>query len=693
MKTPSIRFVSFLITYLFVQLYSFGQPPSLVNFRGQLLNSGGQPVTSTVTIDLRVFPAQTGGTPLYLENVGSVEVRNGQYAFQFGSNGSPDFTSVIRQNSEAWVEITLNGDVLPRQRFVSVPYALSAGNAQVSPGSITRDMLSQDIQLDLNQTTNVAPGSITREMLAPGLLVDGNGSQIIAHGGGGSIDNPFGWDGEIITFTGTTYTVPSDKVLLIVSGDVIKLSSSEAFRQLNSGYSIVPPSTVINSEKGWTGILNDLIESITPIIIKDSPFQVPVGKNLVLTSAAYDISVSGKEVGWMNSRFIFIEQGSIINHSDGFYQSALSGYLIDEDISLGGGIPRGEGSVTTSMLSDTILKYLKPEITQQPLLNGQVNNGQSLSLSAQVEGKYLSYQWKRNGNNLNGATNATLTISDANASQHDGNYTLVVTNDFGSVETASIPVNVLVQPSTHTADLNGTVNLEMIWVDPGTFTMGSPTTEAGRSTNETEHNVTLTKGFYLGKYEVTQAQYEAVMTGNTDGLSATPSQYGGNPNLPVEQVSWDDVQVFLTRLNAQQSANIPAGWSYVLPTESQWEYACGAGTSTMYSWGNDINATQANYLSSGLSQTNDVGNYAANPWGFFDMHGNIWEWTADWYDATYPSGNPVIDPLGADSGTLRVARGGSWGSDGAYLRSAMRSHGPPSARSDSLGFRVGFKQQ
>ena len=287
MKTPSIRFVSLFISFLFPLLSTLGQPPSLINFRGQLLNSGGQLVTSTVTVELRIFPTQTGGSQLYFENIGNVEVRNGQYAFQFGSNGSPDFKSVIQSNAETWVEITLAGDVLPRQRFVSVPYALSAGNAVVAPGS-----------------------------------------------------------------------------------------------------------------------------------------------------------------------------------------------------------------VTTSMLNETILKYLKPEITQQPLLNGQVNNGQSVSLSAQVEGKYLSYQWKRNGNNLNGATNATLTISDANASQHDGNYTLVVTNDFGSVETASIPVNVLVQPSTHTADLNGTVNLEMLWVEPGTFTMGSPTTEAGRYTDETEHNVTLIEGFY-----------------------------------------------------------------------------------------------------------------------------------------------------------------------------------------------------
>ena len=235
------------------------------------------------------------------------------------------------------------------------------------------------------------------------------------------------------------------------------------------------------------------------------------------------------------------------------------------------------------------------------------------------------------------------------------------------------------------------LNLSMIWVKPGTFTMGSPTSEAWRSPDETEHNVSLTKGFYLGKYEVTQAQYEAVMTGNTDGLSATPSNWSGNPNRPVEKVSHDDVQVFLSRLNTQQSANIPAGWAYVLPTESQWEYACRAGTTTAYSWGDDINATRANY-NSNIRQTRDVGNYAANPWGFFDMHGNVWEWTADWFGA-YPVGNPVTDPTGEASGSFRVGRGGSWLYGGATLRSAERLHGTPSSRYRYIGFRVGFQKQ
>ena len=135
----------------------------------------------------------------------------------------------------------------------------------------------------------------------------------------------------------------------------------------------------------------------------------------------------------------------------------------------------------------------------------------------------------------------------------------------------------------------------MIWVEPGTFTMGSPTTEAGRNTDETEHNVTLTNGFYLGKYEVTQAQYEAVMTGNTDGLNANPSNWPNNPDRPVEKVSWEDIQKFLTRLNAQEAGNIPEGWAYVLPTEAQWEYACRAGTTTAYSWGDTISSGNANY--------------------------------------------------------------------------------------------------
>ena len=243
----------------------------------------------------------------------------------------------------------------------------------------------------------------------------------------------------------------------------------------------------------------------------------------------------------------------------------------------------------------------------------------------------------------------------------------------------------------HTVDLNSSVNLEMIWVDPGTFIMGSPISEPYRDANETEHNVTLTRGFYLGKYEVTQAQYTAVMTGNNDGLNPKPSWWPNHPNRPVETVSWIDLQRFLERLNQQEADNIPVGWEYTLPTEAQWEYACRAGTTTVYSWGDDINSSRANYNGS-IPQTTNVGQYSANNWGFFDMHGNVWEWIADWHEVSYPNTNPVTDPVGPFSGAERVLRGGSRLDNGAGLRSAKRGSHNPGGRLSNLGFRLAYKQ-
>jgi formylglycine-generating enzyme required for sulfatase activity len=242
----------------------------------------------------------------------------------------------------------------------------------------------------------------------------------------------------------------------------------------------------------------------------------------------------------------------------------------------------------------------------------------------------------------------------------------------------------------HSVDLNASVSMEMLWVEPGTFTMGSPTNETGReASKEQEHNVTLTKGFYLGKYEVTQAQYKAVTGSNPSEFNAT-----GNGNRPVEKVTWTEAVAFCTQLTTQEqnAGRLPAGWAYVLPTESQWEYACRAGTTTAYSWGATIAAANANWNhGADPNQTVNVGQFSANPWGFFDMHGNVREWTADWYQAAYPSGNPVIDPTGPASGSSRVGRGGSWGNTGPYLRSARRFPNTPGYRVNYLGFRVGFK--
>ena len=179
------------------------------------------------------------------------------------------------------------------------------------------------------------------------------------------------------------------------------------------------------------------------------------------------------------------------------------------------------------------------------------------------------------------------------------------------------------------------LNLDMIWVEPGIFTMGS-------HRYETERNVTLTEGFWLGKYEVTQAQWERVMEGEeqivkriVNGrpkalMDVNPSYFLG-PNRPVDSLRHDEALKFCKKLTEieQKAGRIPQDMAYQLPTMDHWEYACRAGTTTVYWWGDDINSTRANLKRSGFSQTRDVGQYAANPWGFHDMVGNVEEWCAD----------------------------------------------------------------
>jgi formylglycine-generating enzyme required for sulfatase activity len=351
-------------------------------------------------------------------------------------------------------------------------------------------------------------------------------------------------------------------------------------------------------------------------------------------------------------------------------------------------------TITTAQLNEQILKYLKPEITLAPQAPGLIFNGQTITLHSRAEGKYLNYQWYKNGQAIAGADKKRFVIEDVNGTQHDGNYTLVVSNDFGSITTQPTALVVDGTPTSHTV---ASISMDMIFCPPGTFTMGSPSNETGRGGDETQHQVTLSHGFYLGKYEVTQAQYQTVMNGNSAGLSADPSQFKGS-NRPVEKASWEDAQIFLSQLNSieQTAGRLPKGWKYVLPTEAQWEYACRAGTTTAYSWGNDINSSRANYNWDGgandgndFKQTRDVGLYAANPWGFFDMQGNVWEWVSDW-KANYLTGAQT-DPEGPASGSHRVSRGGSWNNDGTYLRSAKRNHHTPSNRSFGIGFRVGFQ--
>ena len=232
--------------------------------------------------------------------------------------------------------------------------------------------------------------------------------------------------------------------------------------------------------------------------------------------------------------------------------------------------------------------------------------------------------------------------------------------------------------------------IEMIWVPAGSFQMGSPFNSPVRIMDEKPHNVELTRGFYLGKYEITQRQYALVMEDNVQDLKPLPSRFQG-PSLPVEQVSWKDVQEFCARLTylERRDQRLNKGWAYCLPTEAEWEYACRGGTATLYSWGNEIFLKNAAYRES-AGKTRLIGQFPSNPWGFFDMHGNVWEWVDDWY-GDY-STDDQTDPEGALSGTNKVLRGGSWANLGTNLRAAGRHYLPPSTRSPTTGFRLCYKR-
>lgn len=230
------------------------------------------------------------------------------------------------------------------------------------------------------------------------------------------------------------------------------------------------------------------------------------------------------------------------------------------------------------------------------------------------------------------------------------------------------------------------VNPEMIWVPAGSYRMGSPLTEKDRETDEGPMAVTISHGFWMGRHEVSQAEYSALMGTNT-------SYYQGWAQRPADQVSWDEAVEFCSRLTAQHQQSLPEGYVFRLPTEAEWEYAARAGTSTRFSYGDDLEETQISEFANCLvGPTGGVGGKKPNPWGFYDMHGNVSEWCLDGY-AEY-SGGLATDPWARlSTNQLAVCRGGSITDAAKYCRSAFRSFGARSDRHNSLGFRVALARQ
>jgi formylglycine-generating enzyme required for sulfatase activity len=230
-------------------------------------------------------------------------------------------------------------------------------------------------------------------------------------------------------------------------------------------------------------------------------------------------------------------------------------------------------------------------------------------------------------------------------------------------------------PASLTLDLGKGVTMKLVRIRPGKFMMGSPDSEQGRGNTESpQHEVVITKPFYMGVTEVTQAQYEAVMGTN-------PGQFKG-PMNPVESVPWDEAVEFCRKLSGK------TGKTFRLPTEAEWEYACRAGTKTRFSFGDSesVLGDYAWYKSNSGGKTNPVGQKKPNAWGLYDMQGNVWEWCADWLGPY--SSKASVDPQGADPGGARVLRGGAWFSDDTgNFRCAFRHDRDPASRGIHRGFR------
>jgi formylglycine-generating enzyme len=227
------------------------------------------------------------------------------------------------------------------------------------------------------------------------------------------------------------------------------------------------------------------------------------------------------------------------------------------------------------------------------------------------------------------------------------------------------------------------------WIPPGMFMMGSLETEQGRYEDEVLHEVTLTKGFWLAETTVTQVLWQAVKSDN-------PSYFKGD-NRPVENVSWDDAQAFIQQMNTALQTLQPE-YSLRLPTEAEWEYACRAGTpQNPFNFDDDLSLDKVNYRGTweyksnkwdkgALQATAEVKSYPCNAWGLYEMHGNVWEWCQDNWTEQLSKG-AVIDPIGLNTGSARVVRGGSWNYYGRGVRSAIRNRYEADDRIDLIGFR------
>jgi formylglycine-generating enzyme required for sulfatase activity len=332
--------------------------------------------------------------------------------------------------------------------------------------------------------------------------------------------------------------------------------------------------------------------------------------------------------------------------------------------------PQSEAKATGSLIVD-----IKPIAARQDGARWRVDGG----------------VWQRSGR----------TVSGLSVGKHTVTFKTIVGWDTPKQKKPAITANQTtalsgkyVMSDTGTIMLPGDVPLELVWIPAGSFMMGRYTNEQGSSSNEDpQHQVTLAQGFWLGKYELTKAQWQAVM--NTTPWSGQ-SYIITDPNSPAVYVSWNNAQLFITALNTHITNTGQGAATFRLPSEAQWEYACRAGTTWRFYWGDDLTYTQiGNYAwwdgnadSVNQDYAHIVGLKLPNARGLYDMSGNVWEWCEDWIHSSYTGAPTDGSAWVSPTGSLRVGRGGGWFGGGFGCRSANRSYYAPSGAYYYIGFRL-----
>jgi uncharacterized protein YjdB len=414
--------------------------------------------------------------------------------------------------------------------------------------------------------------------------------------------------------------------------------------------------------------------SVTGVSLNKTTLPLNVGQSETLTATLTPPNASNKNVYWSSSApniATVTQSGLVTALSDG---TAVITVTTEE----GGKTANCSVSVTAALVPVTGVTLDKTVIA---ISVGGIEILTATVAPADASNKNLI--WSSSYTAVATVSNGIVTGVSAGSA-----IITVITEDGGKFATCSVTVNAVISNS-------------FVRIEGGTFTMGSPSNEPVRSNVEEQHQVTVSS-FYMGKYEVTQAEYEAVMGSNPSYF------YFKGSNLPVERVTFYDAVEFCNRLSQQEgltpaysgySSSITCNWNangYRLPTEAEWEYACRAGRTTPFSTGNNITTSQANYdgrnpynnNATGIYRqtTTAVGSFTPNPWGLYDMHGNVFEWCWDWY-GDYSSGAQTT-PRGPESGPGRVGRGGSWDANGERLRSASRGYMDPSGYNRGVGFRL-----